>query len=452
MKLPPPVRTGPIEAGTAEFAEARRLLDASRIPDSIDDIFVRLSDRFEGFAGAYQNENGHLVLVSTQPESARSTRDGLVADLFDMARVDFESRSVLLSREVLIQEATYTFTELAIYRDVVETNLRGEIPLVLTDVDESRNVVLIGLDETSSIATGDVESMLANIGIPAEAVAFERVARPRAVGSDMRDPDRSVLQLTDYVRPLAGGLQIDTDGRCTLGVPVWYGNPGSQTRGFLTASHCTKHVGVNYGRSFGQEWYSSLIGTEYEDPPLTNCGPSSTGCYMTDVALIDLNSAHDNSTNTLTGKVYLTDYSSSTGSGGMTVTGEPVSLNWTQAPFMGLDVNKVGRTTGWTTGEITGTCFTIPYDVRHPDDEFRSTVLPCAIRTNTPVNVGDSGSALFSIVSDPEPSGVGGLFGIVTACSLCDPNVSTTTYSVSWAAIAQAMNSYITLIEDQGGE
>lgn len=253
------LRTGPIEAGTSEFAEARRLLDASRIPDSIDDIFVSLSDRFEGFAGAYQNEDGHLVLVSTQPEIARSTRDGLVADLFDMARVDFESRSALLSREVLIQEATYTFTELAVYRDVVETNLSGEIPLVLTDVDESRNVVLIGLDEKLNISTTDVESVLANIGIPVEAIAFERVGRPRTVGSDMRDPDRSALHLTDYVRPLAGGLQIDTDGRCTLGVPVWHGSLGNQTRGFLTASHCTKYVGTNNGRSFGRESINAYI-------------------------------------------------------------------------------------------------------------------------------------------------------------------------------------------------
>jgi len=173
----------------------------------------------------------------------------------------------------------------------------------------------------------------------------------------------------------------------------------------------------------------------------------------TDVALIDMNSAHDNSSNTLTGKVYLTDHSSSTSYGDSTITGEPVSLNWTQAPIMGFDVNKVGMRTGWTTGDITRTCVTV-FDVPlvHPDGVKRPTILVCTIQASTPIYERDSGSALFSIVSDPEPSGVGGFFGILSACGGCQFGVSTTAYYVSWAAIDQAMNAYITLIEDQGGD
>jgi len=113
---------------------------------------------------------------------------------------------------------------------------------------------------------------------------------------------------------------------------------------------------------------------------------------------------------------------------------------------MGLDVNKVGVRTGWTTGEITGTCVTIYLVVRHPDGVKRLTLLPCYIRANTPVNVGDSGSALFSIVYDPDPDG-GGFLGILSACDFnviagdCFP----VAYYVSWAAIDQAMNQHITL-------
>lgn len=65
-----------------------------------------------------------------------------------------------------------------------------------------------------------------------------------------------------------------------------------------------------------------------------------------------------------------------------------------------------------------------------------------------PVNVGDSGSGLFSIVYDPDPDG-GGFLGILSACTGCDPDVSTTAYYVSWAAIQQAMNQHITLHGDQ---
>ena len=153
---------------------------------------------------------------------------------------------------------------------------------------------------------------------------------------------------------------------------------------------------------------------------------------------------------TLPGHVYLTDFSSSTGPGGYAVTGETLPLG-VQAPLMGLDVNKVGLKTGWTTGEITGTCVTTYVVVRHPDGVQRLTRLPCYIRANTPVNGGDSGSALFRIVYDPDPDG-GNFLGILSACSGCTPDVSTVAYYVSWAAIDQAMSQHITLFEDQGIE
>ncbi|QXD13948.1 S1 family peptidase [Rhodocaloribacter litoris] len=369
--------------------------------------------------------------------------------------IDDKSRDAYLSKEIPVQPGAYSFTELAVHRDLIERNLRDAIPLVLTDVDERRNVVVIGLDETANISIADVISKMARLGVPPEAVVFERMPIPQAaidMSPDPKLPTSTLLpQLTDYVRPLAGGLKIDRNGGCTLGIPVWYGNPGNQTRGFLTASHCTGFVGYNNGSQWGQPLLSNAIGVEFEDPPLTNCG--SGYCDLTDAALIDLNSAHDNSSMALPGHVYLTDFSSSTGPGGYAVTGETLPLG-VQSPFMGLDVNKVGVRTGWTTGEITGTCVTTYVVVRHPDGVQRLTRLPCYIRATTPVNSGDSGSALFRIVYDPDPDG-GNFLGILSACSGCNPDVTSQTgdgFYVSWSAISQAMNQHITMVEDQGIE
>lgn len=444
-----------LQTNSPTFVQARGQLDTSLLPNSIDDIFVKLADRFDGFGGVYENEEGQLVIVSRQPENTKAARDELVAELFEMMEIDDKSRSAYLSRGIPMQSAAFSFTELAVHRDLIERNLRDAIPLVLTDVDERRNVVVIGLDETANVSTADVLSKVAQLGIPPAAIVIEQMPIPQAAidmspGLKSSTPTKLLPSITDYVRPLAGGLQIDTNGKCTLGIPVWYGSPGNQTRGFLTASHCTGFVGFNNGSQWGQPWLSNAIGTEFEDPPLTNCGPGSSNCHLTDAALIDLNSAHDNSSMTLPGHVYLTDFSSSTGSGGYTVTGETLPLG-VQSPFMGLDVNKVGRTTGWTTGEITGTCVTISIVVRHPDGVKRSTRLPCYIRANTPVNGGDSGSGLFRIVYDPDPDG-GNFLGILSACSGCIPNISTVAYYVSWAAISQAMNQHITMFEDQGIE
>ena len=49
--------------------------------------------------------------------------------------------------------------------------------------------------------------------------------------------------------------------------------------------------------------------------------PLSCFNCLTDAALIDLNSAHDNASMTLPGHVYLTDFSSNTGPGGYTEEG-----------------------------------------------------------------------------------------------------------------------------------
>ena len=124
----------------------------------------------------------------------------------------------------------------------------------------------------------------------------------------------------------------------------------------------------------------------------------------------------------------------------------------TGAPIVGMDVNKVGIRTGWTTGEITNTCVDTAVRVRHPDGVMRLTRLSCYIRADTPVNSGDSGSALFATTNDvPGPSTEGIFLGILSACSGCNPSVATQTgdgYYVSWAAIKAAMNQYITLHED----
>ena len=70
--------------GASELALAREYLDASLVSGSIDDIFVRLADRYEGFGGVYEDERGYLVLVSKQPENVRAVQSELVSELLEM--------------------------------------------------------------------------------------------------------------------------------------------------------------------------------------------------------------------------------------------------------------------------------------------------------------------------------------------------------------------------------
>ena len=399
--------------GVPEFDLAREHLDASLISGSIDDIFVRLADRYEGFGGVYEDERGNLVLVSEQPENVRAAQSELVSEFLEMMGASDKFREFLLGKEIRIQQATYSFTDLAVYRTLIEGRLRSDRSLVLTDVDERQNAVLVGFDETANVSEANVRSIAVELGIPPEAIMFESLAMPEVAISSWPSSEHPTpitpLELTDYVRPLAGGLRIESNGGCTLGLPVWYGNPGNQTRGFLTASHCTSFVGYNNGSQWGQPHKVNAIGVEFEDPPLTDCDDSDLLC-LTDAALIDLNNAHDNSTKTLVAQVYRTSFSSSTGAGSSTISGTPFSMLTTGSPVMGMDVNKVGIGTGWTTGEITGTCVNTAVPVRHADGVKRLTRLSCYIRANTPVISGDSGSALFATINDAPGPSTDGIF------------------------------------------
>lgn len=115
-----------------------------------------------------------------------------------------------------------------------------------------------------------------------------------------------------------------------------------------------------------------------------------------------------------------------------------------QSPLIGMDVNKVGIRTGWTTGEIIDACANTAIFVYHPDGVFRRTRLHCYIRADTPVNSGDSGSALFATISDRPGSENDGIFlGILSACAGCIKTHETQTaddFHVLWTAIDAAMN------------
>jgi hypothetical protein len=61
-------------------------------------------------------------------------------------------------------------------------------------------------------------------------------------------------------------------------------------------------------------------------------------------------------------------------------------------PFQGDTVDKVGRTTGWTYGQVTGTCQTGGvYD----SNSGKTYYLVCYHTANAGVGGGDSGSAVF---------------------------------------------------------
>ena len=443
---------------------------ASAVPGSVDAIFLELTTRYPGFGGAYEDGKGRVVLISSRPNETRTASGDVVSDLADFSGLTGRAAQAFRDRSVSVEAGQFDFAQLAAIKLAVR-QLAGRFPIVGIDADERTNRVALDLDDAAGDLLDAVPAALAALGVPTGAVVVGTVRPPRFVADPVAGPSAllatdvggSSLTLSDSVRPIAGGLQVDRPGRCTLGLPLWYtdGASGQKALGFLTASHCTGFTGFNNGAQWGQPTAAGgYIGLEIEDPPLTNCGANSSNCDLVDVALAKFTNGHDTVSLVAPGGVYLTESASSTGSGGYTVTGSPVPL-WPLTLYTGASVNKVGWRTGWTTGQVTATGYDIAISVRHPDGVMRLTWVRGTTRTSVPVAVGDSGSALFKLVYGEEPPNelapldgdgnpLSGWFsGILSACGGCGAGPSGPSYFVPWAAVESALTTGLSFSNSQ---
>ena len=204
---------------------------------------------------------------------------------------------------------------------------------------------------------------------------------------------RSAQTLRDRINPAPGGVQIqnERDGICTLGFNVkLFASSGLY---FVTNSHCTRTQGTVDGIQFTQPAWSTFpyaIAREVKDPPyFTNGCPSGYTCRFSDSALIQ----YYNSSSGQFGYLAHTYGASSNGRDGsitiypqkprFKVIGEDSGI-----PTVGEYIQKMGRTTGWTYGQLDQACFTGYTGGR---------AYLCQHRVeNTTAKGGDSGSPVFT--------------------------------------------------------
>lgn len=247
---------------------------------------------------------------------------------------------------------------------------------VFIDLDEASNRVRIGVEDGT--AEVDVKNVIARLGIPASAVIVERTA-----------PIRLAATLRSRVRPVRGGLQIHfTQFICTLGFNALKNGVSS----FITNSHCTKTQGGNQGTLYYQPLSTtanSFIGTEAADPNYFQGGacPAGRKCRYSDAARATYSSgvsfnlariARTTSRGALSGPLTI-----STANPFLTITAERAN------PVAGAQANKIGRTTGWTFGQISATCAAVNVSGSNITQLCQSLV-------SAGVGAGDSGSPVFS--------------------------------------------------------
>ena len=289
--------------------------------------------------------------------------------------------------DLQVRQGSNLYTQLDTWYRLARPGVFAVAGIVMGDVDEGNNRLYFGVT-TPSAALG-VRNVLASLGIPASAFLVEQRAAIATVST-----------LRDRVRPLQGGLQINffptppgvspVTLLCTLGFNVVrYG-----VSGFMTNSHCSN---VEGGEETPTDYYQNrqahgapdYIATELDDPHWTSqlnldC-PPPLACRYSDAAL----AAYAPGAQVSLGRIARPNEITTV----VTDTLHPIAgdfrIRGEQAdPVQGEIADKVGRTTGWTTGVTTRTCVDIiAVGTTH--------IRLCQVLVGGIVDGGDSGSSVF---------------------------------------------------------
>lgn len=240
--------------------------------------------------------------------------------------------------------ARYDFQELARFKQRARGLLDSE-GVVYVDLDEASNRIRIGIDRGDAFLTRlDVEGRLPAHQLPGDAVELVEV-----------EPIRPLITVRERFRPAPAGVQIYFSGFvCTLGANA----TRNGVFGFITNSHCTNtQGGVESTRYYQHTTTGGAVATEIADPGYFTGGacPAGRRCRYSDASF----ARYDTTSLGQLGRIARTTSRSSSSAGSLTVstTNPRFIINArTNFPTGGEQLNKVGRTSGWTYGTVVSTC------------------------------------------------------------------------------------------------
>jgi hypothetical protein len=357
-------------------AIAQEPSDQSSPTTTIDDLFAEVGTRVPAFGGLFVDDAQDTLYVYMVPGQA-----GDAAGL-DQALTDVLGEQRPPQTHLVTLVGQYTFRQLKAWDDRMTPQVLAIPGTVLTDIDDARNRLTIGIENWDLLAA--VEIKLAALDIPREAVDIEQMPAAEAEQT-----------LQDFHRPLVGGIQIqnNTGGICTLGFIA----DRAGVRGLVTNSHCTNIQGGVEGTLFYQAVSPApnvtLVGIETVDPcyfPAPGCPapflsgcPQGRICRFSDSAFARIVSAV---LAPVLGKIARPTFN--------TINWDGISHFYIVAKgnlaVVGTTVQKVGRTTGWTQGNVTRVCATI-------NQAGNNITLLCQNQATYASAGGDSGSPVFGI-------------------------------------------------------
>ena len=263
--------------------------------------------------------------------------------------------------------------------------------VVFTDADETRGRLVVGVLNRGR-GEGQVRARLRQLGIDSQDVDVVET-----------EPIVALATLRDQSPDIVGGLQIRfSQYLCSLGFPAFRNG----LRGFVTASHCSDSQGSVDGTTYYQplnQVANEFIGTEIADPPYVRNGkncPKGKRCRQSDANF----SRSEGPRAVIVGQI-----ARPIALGSLEIDpASPYSITGKSVAGMGATANKVGRTTGWTRGAVSGTCV-------NTGVSGSTLVLLCQTFVTADgviVQGGDSGSPVFATTGDGNNvTLLGGLWG-----------------------------------------
>jgi len=345
----------------------------------VDDELVQMGRMIPGFGGLFYDAEGYpnVYLRDTQAAPALSALKSWGQG------------------EVRVLQGRYDFAQLVEWKRALRPAVLGQPGVVFLDADETRNRVVVGIDESRAkgLDTGGLDKALALKGVPREAVLYQEVPAIRDLTGVWTDKAKkpATSTLLSATRPVPGGVQIifldlPLAYFCTAGFNAYLDG----AFGFVTNSHCTKDRGTVDGTTYaeGNDPFGTAIATEVADPAYFTGDPCPSGykCRYSDSSFAQYNTTNLGSL----GKLAKT---SSRGPLAGSITLKPptarFSISAIASALEGQTVNKIGVTSGWTYGPITATCADIGVT-------GTTNALLCQNIVKAGSDHGDSGSPVFS--------------------------------------------------------
>jgi hypothetical protein len=385
-----------------------------RTERGVEDDILRMEAYVPGLGGAYYEEGQVVVYVPSTADPRRILAE--LAQASPLLLLESKQRRQLAIGQVRLRVGKYSFSQLIAWEDLLAPQLRHLHLVSSSDADERRNQIAIGIVDDHRAS--EVYAAAESLGIPKEAIVVEK-----------RPFEHAMTTLRSKFDSSASGFQIanGNDGLCTLGWSVHRGpdspDPDAE-EGFYTASHCAVGEAGRGTQGYLYNPYTIYQRIAYitQNPAfdLVDAQCDTTICTSADAMYAKYDSVGLSAKRVA--KIGTQAYINNT-AGGVTITDYWSNLSGSPQTLLvnSSELDKVGRTTGWTRGTYAASCVKVNVHEPHPSTFFYT--VTCADQvTGAASGQGDSGALVFQVDGNQVITGYGILFSSLSLDSVYTTN------------------------------